>query len=415
MSGDQRELHHLVCGDDALAAAVARRLLAAPDTRVTLAVPEYAVELVSAGLPGAASVLVADRLDAEVLARCGLVDTVTVLRQDTALRDALLARAHQPRARLVIRTELLADAAPYDARCFSPASTVARAYLSAVASTAPRRPRSLPALGGARRTPYPRRIVRNQLRARAARVALVALILALLSTTLLAVLEDLSIGQALYITLLRSAAEPDLAGSTAVQLYQVCFALLTVLGSVTTGVYLGDALQQGRTLAAAGLPPAGIRGHVVIAGLGERGTHLVRALHDAGDEIVAIDSQPTARGVRAARRRDIPVIVDDARWPDTLLHAALDRSRALVVTTPDDDTGLTIVTAARTIRPELPIVWLPRDDDLVALAGRLPHVAVPDATLDDIAGQVADLLTNHQQPQPVSSGTAADHSPVGAG
>ncbi|WP_285790099.1 NAD(P)-binding protein [Micromonospora sp. NBRC 101691] len=411
MSGDQRQPHHLVYGDDALAVAVARRLLAAPGTRVTLAVPEYAVELVSTGLSGAASVLVADRLDAEVLARCGRVDTVTVLRQDTALHDALLARAHQPQARLVIRTELLADTAPYDARGFSPASTVARAYLSALASTAPRRPRALPTIRGARRTPYLRRILRNQLRARAARVALVALALALVSTMLLAVLHNLSVGQALYLTLLRSVAEPDLAGGTAVQLYQVCFALLTVLGSVTTGVYLGDALQQGRTLAAAGLPPAGIRGHVVVAGLGERGTHLVRALHDAGDEIVAIDTQPTARGVRAARRRDIPVIVDDARWPDTLLHAALDRSRALLVATPDDDTGLAIVTAAQTIRPELPIVWLPRDDDLAALAGRLPHVAVPDATLDDIAAQATDLLTDHQQHQPVSSGTAADHSP----
>ncbi|MBX7266488.1 hypothetical protein KIF24_10905 [Micromonospora sp. Llam7] len=54
---------------------MAERLVAAPDTRVTLAVPEYAIELVSAGLSGA-TVLVADRLGAEVLAHCGLVDTV---------------------------------------------------------------------------------------------------------------------------------------------------------------------------------------------------------------------------------------------------------------------------------------------------------------------------------------------------
>ncbi|MEU4338810.1 NAD(P)-binding protein [Micromonospora lupini] len=396
MSDEHSGVRYLVHGDDVLAVAVARQLLATPDALVTVVIPPQAADLIGAEPLSNANVLITARLDPETLARCGPTDAAALLSRGSAARNAMLVSATYPQARLVVRTDLDPDATA-SVRRFSPAVLTARAYLAAVATVAPRQHRPLTRLLRAERPRRQQRVVRDQLRARATRAAFIALAFAAVSTLLLVVLEQISISQALYITLLRGADEPDFDSSTAVQMYQVGFALLTILGSVMTGVYLGDALQQGRALAAAGAPAAGTSGHLVLVGLGERGTQVLQALHEVGEEVVAVDTQPTARGVRAARQRDIPVIIDDARWTDTLRQAALERSRAMLVLLPDDDTGLEITMAAHSIRPDLPVIWLPADSEVAALAYRLERVTVPDLTLHHLARAIVASLRDGRQ------------------
>lgn len=396
MSDEHPPVRYLVHGDDVLALEVAQQLLATRDAWVTVVVPPWADGLLAAEQIPKAEVLITAGLTPETLARCGPVNAVALLRRDTAARDAMLVNAAHPQARLVVHTDF-DPAAPDDVRRFSPAVLAARAYLAALATVAPRQHRLLPRLLRAGRPRRQQRVVRDQLRPRATRAAVIALVFAAVSTLLLMALEHIGISQALYITLLRGATEPDLGSSAAVRVYQVGFALLTILGSVMTGVYLGDALQQGRALAAGGAPPAGISGHLVLVGLGERGTQAMRTLHEAGDEIVAVDAHPTARGARAARQRDIPVIIDDARWTDTLHQAALHRSRALLVLPPNDDTGLQITMAARNLRPDLPVIWLPEDNEIAALVRRHHCVTVPELTLHDLARAVVASLSDGQQ------------------
>ncbi|MEU0551207.1 NAD(P)-binding protein [Micromonospora sp. NPDC005979] len=398
MSDEHRPIRYLVHGDDVLAQAVTRQLLAVPGALVTVVVPPRASDLFASEELPSSTVFVSACLDPETLARCGPVDAVALLRRETAVRDEMLVSATYPRARLVVRRDL-DPAASEGVRRFSAAALTAHAYVATVAMVAPRPHRRLTTILRAVRPRYAGRVVRDQLRARVARAAVVALVLAAVNSLVVRVLLEVSVGDAFIYTLMMQlyGVDVDFDASAATQAYQLGLAVLTVLGSVMTGVYLGDALQHGRALAAAGVPPARISGHLVLVGLGERGTHVMRELHAVGEDLVAVDARPTARGVSTARQQGVQVVIGDARWSETLLQAALQRSRAVLVLPPDDDTGLEIMMAARSARPDLPVIWLPADSEIAVLAYRQQHVTVPELTQHDLARAVVASLRDGEQ------------------
>jgi len=52
----------------------------------------------------------------------------------------------------------------------------------------------------------------------------------------------------------------------------------------------------------------------------------------------------------------VPTLFGDASNSDILQHAALDKARALVITLPDEAASVTVVTTARQVAPNLPII-----------------------------------------------------------
>jgi Trk K+ transport system NAD-binding subunit len=110
-------------------------------------------------------------------------------------------------------------------------------------------------------------------------------------------------------------------------------------------------------------PPRG--GHVIVVGAGDVGTRVAGGLHDLGFDVVLVDQDPAARGVRLARNHGLPLIVGDAPTERTLRRAGLDGAIAMVCATSSDIVNLETALVARAIRGEdLRVVLRLFDDDL---------------------------------------------------
>jgi voltage-gated potassium channel Kch len=177
---------------------------------------------------------------------------------------------------------------------------------------------------------------------------------------------------AVYETLLDIAgsAVPDLYGQPASggvggpwqRLAQVAITLSGVpLMAVVTAVLVENAASQRRgTLRQ---PSGGVRGHVVVVGLGNVGTRVATLIHDLGIPVVCIERDSTARGILAVQALDIPVLTGEAPLEHHLRQARVHRSRAVIAMTGDDAANLEACLEARAIAPDVRIVLRMFDDD----------------------------------------------------
>ncbi|CAG0995164.1 Putative cation/proton antiporter YbaL [Anaerolineales bacterium] len=97
-----------------------------------------------------------------------------------------------------------------------------------------------------------------------------------------------------------------------------------------------------------------IKDHVVIVGYGRVGRHIVSLLKEMKIHHLVVESD-TER-INELGASGIPVLFGDAANSEVLTHAGLERARALVVAGPDEDASALVVTTARDLAPELPIV-----------------------------------------------------------
>ena len=97
-----------------------------------------------------------------------------------------------------------------------------------------------------------------------------------------------------------------------------------------------------------------IKDHVVIVGYGRVGRHIVSLLGEMGVPHLVVETD----AVRAEElsRKGIPTLYGDAANSEVLRYAGLTRARALVVAGPDEDASALVVTAARDLAPNLPII-----------------------------------------------------------
>ena len=102
-------------------------------------------------------------------------------------------------------------------------------------------------------------------------------------------------------------------------------------------------------------PPAeGLNDHVVIVGCGRVGRHIADALGRLQIPRLVVEADPAR--LDKLRELGVPVLYGDAANSEILGHAALERSRALVITLPDDAAALTVTATARGRAPNLRIV-----------------------------------------------------------
>jgi monovalent cation:H+ antiporter-2, CPA2 family len=97
-----------------------------------------------------------------------------------------------------------------------------------------------------------------------------------------------------------------------------------------------------------------IKDHVVIVGYGRVGHHIVTLLGQMAIPHLVVDAD--SRRVEELVKQGIPSLFGDAANSEVLSHTGLHRARALVVAGPDEDASALVVTAARDIAPELPII-----------------------------------------------------------
>jgi Trk K+ transport system NAD-binding subunit len=130
---------------------------------------------------------------------------------------------------------------------------------------------------------------------------------------------------------------------------------------VVTAIVL-DNIARGRA-GASRQPSAGVRGHVVIFGLGNVGTRVATLMHGLGIPVVCIERDADARGIAAARSMEIPVLVGEAPLEAQLRRARVHTSRAVLALTGDDAANLEAALEARALSPDVRVVLRLFDDD----------------------------------------------------
>ncbi|WP_344665252.1 NAD-binding protein [Catenulispora yoronensis] len=180
-------------------------------------------------------------------------------------------------------------------------------------------------------------------------------------------------GWALYESLLDVAgsAVPDVYGQPSAvggdwqRIFQVAITLSgVVLMPVVTAVFVeGTAARRGvRTRQ----PGTGLRGHVVVVGLGNAGTRVTTLFHDLGVPVVGVERDPEARGIAAVHGLDVPVVTGDRPIDDALRRAQIARARAVVAVTGDDVANLEAALESRAINPDVRVVVRLFDDDFAS-------------------------------------------------
>ena len=169
----------------------------------------------------------------------------------------------------------------------------------------------------------------------------------------------------IYVTLLTAVGSSDVETgrdpvAQAAQLV-LTIAGLALIPLITAAVV--DGMVNARLALSQGRVAGELSDHIVLVGLGNVGTQVLRQLHDLGVRVVAIDRHADARGVKSAQRRGVPVIVGDASQEATLRAASIDTCRALVMLSTNDSMNLQAALLARVARPDLRVVLRLFDDD----------------------------------------------------
>jgi Trk K+ transport system NAD-binding subunit len=244
------------------------------------------------------------------------------------------------------------------------------------------------ARAGRRRRPWLSvgRAMRTALNRKLGVAVLITLTLTVLSGALLTAYTDVTgFWNSIYVTLLTvvgsSDVEPDRRPTAQAAQLVLTVTGVALLPLVTAAIVDGVvktrlALDRGEVLTVH-------TDHIVLVGLGNVGTRVLRQLTDLGVDVVAIDRNPDARGMKVAAELGVPVIVGDAAREETLRAASIGNCQALVVVSTDDAVNLQAALHARAVRQDMRVVLRLFDDDFAR--------RVQDAFNIDISRSVSRL------------------------
>ncbi|MEI8289184.1 MAG: NAD-binding protein [Verrucomicrobiota bacterium] len=265
----------------------------------------------------------------------------------------------------------------------------------AKADTSPRRPRMLPAFWSGLKQWW-RDIPAVMQTLLVVLLAIVAFSVFLFQHTMGLPLADAIYFVATIITTVGFGDYNFMNASPALKLYGAFLmfcgaAILATLFSIMTDLILNLRLQDILTRGSAHL-----RGHIVVAGLGSIGFRVMRELARRGETVVAIEREANGRFLEPARAWG-PVIVGNARLPETLRKAGAAGAKAVLAITDDDVANLGIGLAARNARPDSRVVLRLFDANL---AEKLPA---------SLGVQAALSVSKVAAPAMVASALGPDH------
>jgi Trk K+ transport system NAD-binding subunit len=106
------------------------------------------------------------------------------------------------------------------------------------------------------------------------------------------------------------------------------------------------------------------RDHVIICGLGRVSLRVLMQLSEAGYEAVVVERDWDSEFVERALGLKTPVVLGDARDPETLHQAGLARARAVFTGVDDDLINIEIGLTVRAARPDIRVILRVFNDDL---------------------------------------------------
>jgi voltage-gated potassium channel len=103
--------------------------------------------------------------------------------------------------------------------------------------------------------------------------------------------------------------------------------------------------------------------HIILVGLGHLGFRVAEELTSMEQDIVIIESNPTAGLINSVKTRGIPVIQDDATREPALESAGVQHARAIILCTQNDSLNLKVALKARRMKPDIQVIIRIFDDD----------------------------------------------------
>lgn len=103
--------------------------------------------------------------------------------------------------------------------------------------------------------------------------------------------------------------------------------------------------------------------HIVLVGLGHLGFRVAKNLYELDQDVVVIELNPKAELIASAHEMGIPVIQDDGKRTQALVGAGIEKARALLLCTQNDNLNMQIAFKARKLNPAIQIVIRIFDDD----------------------------------------------------
>jgi len=179
---------------------------------------------------------------------------------------------------------------------------------------------------------------------------------------LLATASGFSLTDSLYLTFLDAAgaavSDPRLSMPEKIAQFMLTFdgmAFLPVVTAAVVGARLTGSLHGKKRP---------VSDHVIVAGLGNVGTRIAGQLHDLGVDVVCVDKNENASGVRLARQLGLRVVIGETHREETLRAAGITTSQALVSVTDSDIVNLETALHARALAADLRLVLRLSDEDL---------------------------------------------------
>ncbi len=231
------------------------------------------------------------------------------------------------------------------------------------------------------------------------RLAIAVLIVMLFAGIgLQATVGNYSLLDAIYLTLFEvlGTADPDIGLPLVTKLTQLLVTLSGIALIPVVTATIVDSIVRIRLADSRGRLLAPISGHIVVVGLGEVGTRIVRQLHDLGIPVVSIDHDENAAGVAETRGLGVPIVFGDATREETLQSAWVGNSRALVTVTSDDITNLEAALHGRTLREDLHVVLRLFDGDLAVRVQRNFNIPVSRSVPELAAPAFAAAMTERK-------------------
>lgn len=133
--------------------------------------------------------------------------------------------------------------------------------------------------------------------------------------------------------------------------------------------------------------------HAIVVGFGPVGRVTAEGLVEAGFSITVVDRNPTT--IERQRKLGREAFHGDARDPELLRQAGIERCETLVLTMPDADEALEACKVAHAIRPEVFIVARANfvSEGIQALQHGADHVIIEEiATAHEMRDAVVDHL-----------------------
>ncbi len=181
-----------------------------------------------------------------------------------------------------------------------------------------------------------------------------------------------SLPESAYLMLFTSvgAGNADLSLPPLAQIVQTTVTLAGVAMIPLVSAAIVQAGVHARLALSPGALDAPESDHVVVVGLGNLGTNVLRTLHERGREVVAVDHVENPVGAQYLRENRIHFVVGDARRESTLRRANVSNASALVVLTTDDVINLEYALQGRELCDDLRVVLRLFDGDFADRVNR---------------------------------------------